>query len=68
MKLFDTNKGELMAVTALERDGVDLLIKGKIYGSMPMTARLTPAEARQALKLVDLKLVFFLLRMVLRRG
>ncbi len=29
-----------MTVTALERDGNSLLIKGKVFGTMPMNARL----------------------------
>lgn len=66
MKLLDTSGAELMQVGRIERDGADLLIKGKIYGSMPMTARLTPAEARRALKLIDLRLCLFVLKMLLR--
>lgn len=66
MKLLDTNQGELMAVNKLERDGSDLLIKGKIYGSMPMTARLTPEEARGVLKLLSFRLVVFLITFLFR--
>jgi hypothetical protein len=33
-----------MSVTALDRDGNELLIKGTIYGTMPMTARLRPGN------------------------
>ncbi len=51
MKLYGADNKELMTVTAIERQGNDLVIKGKIFGTMPMTAKLRPAEARSALKL-----------------
>lgn len=67
MKIYGQDQSELMQVSVLERDGNTLLIKGKVFGSMPMTARLTPAEARQALKLLNFKLVVFLLTFLFRR-
>lgn len=67
MRIYGQDKSELMQVSLLERDGNTLLIKGKVFGSMPMTARLTPAEARQALKLLNFKLVIFLLTFLFRR-
>jgi hypothetical protein len=67
MKIYGQDKSELMRVSLLERDGNTLLIKGKVFGSMPMTARLTPAEARQALKLLNFKLVIFLATFLFRR-
>lgn len=68
MKLTGPDKSELMTVSALERDGNDLVIKGKVFGTMPMTARLTPAEARAALKLLDFRTILFILTLPLRRG
>jgi hypothetical protein len=68
MKLTGPDKSELIAVSALERDGHDLVIKGKVFGTMPMTARLTPEQARAALKLLDLKTILFILTLPLRRG
>jgi hypothetical protein len=67
MTLYAADKSELMQVNALERDGSDLLIRGKVFGTMPMTARLTPEQARQGLKLLRFRLVFFLLTMLLRK-
>lgn len=67
MKIYGQDQSELMQVSMLDRDGNSLLIKGKVFGSMPMTARLTPAEARQALKLLNFKLVIFLLTFLFRR-
>jgi hypothetical protein len=67
MKLYSADKTELMQVSAIEREGSDLLIKGKVFGTMPMTARLTPSEARQGLKLLRFRTLLFLLSMLFRR-
>jgi hypothetical protein len=57
---------ELIMVTALGRDGNKLVIKGKVFGTMPITARLSPAEARKGLKLLNFRLLVFLLTLPLR--
>lgn len=67
LKLYDANKAELMAVSRLERDGDELVIKGKIYGAMPMTARLRPDDARKIFGLLNIRLVFFILSLPFRR-
>ena len=66
MKLYSPDKSELMDVSSIERDGDDLVIKGKVFGAMPMTARLRPDEAKKALKLVDLKTALFILSLPFR--
>lgn len=68
MKLYSSDKSELMQVSAIERDGADLLIKGKVFGTMPMTARLTPDQTRAGLKMLNLRLVLFLISMLFRRA
>ncbi|WP_334183899.1 hypothetical protein [Novosphingobium sp.] len=68
MKILDANDKELMTVRKIERDGNTLVIRGKIFGAMPMVARLTPKEARAALKLLDFKTFFFLLTLLFRKG
>ena len=67
MKLHGPDGSEIMTVTALERDGAELVIRGKIFGSMPLTARLRPEEARKALGLVNFKTLLFLLSLPFRR-
>ena len=54
------------AVESVRFSGNDLLIKGKVFGTMPMTARLSPSEARKGLQLLNFKLVLFLLTFLLR--
>jgi hypothetical protein len=67
MKIYGQDNSELMQVTSLEREGDKLVMKGKVFGSMPMTAKLTPQEARNALKLLNFKLVLFLATFLFRR-
>lgn len=68
MKIYDANNTELMQVSRIERDANTLVIRGKIFGAMPMVAKLTPQEARAALKLIDFRTFLFLLTMLFRRG
>ena len=68
MKLHSTDGSELMTISALERDGNSLLIKGKVFGAMPMNARLGATAARASLKLLTPRLIFFLLTLPFRRG
>ena len=65
--ILDANDKELMAIRKIAGEDGNLVIRGKIFGAMPMVAKLTPAEARAALKLLDLKTVLFLLTMLFRR-
>jgi hypothetical protein len=68
MKIQSADGGELMTVEGLERDGNSLLIRGKVFGAMPMNAKLTPDAARAALKMLTPRLIFFLLTLPFRRG
>ena len=61
MKIKSADGSDLMQVNALTRDGDMLVIKGKIMGAMPMTAKLSPTEFRKGFGLLNLKLFFFLL-------
>lgn len=68
MRLYDQNGGELMRIESIERDGNRLLIRGKVFGAMPMTARLEPEEARRGFKLLTPRLLLFLLTFPFRRS
>jgi hypothetical protein len=67
MKIYGGDNREMMNITSLERDGNQLVIRGKIFGAMPLTAKLRPEEARAALKLLDLRTALFLLTLFFRR-
>ena len=66
MKLYGSDRRELMTVSRIERDGARLVIKAKVFGTMPMTASLTPADVREGLKLLGLRGILFVLTMPFR--
>ena len=68
MKVYAQDNSELMEISSLERDGNLLVIKGKVFGTMPMTAKLRPEEARKGLRLLNFKLLLFLLTFLFRNG
>ncbi len=66
MKLKGADGSELMLVQSLQRDGDQLLIKGKVFGAMPLNAKLDADAARAALKLLTPSLCWFLLTLPFR--
>jgi len=68
VKLRGTDGSELMTVASLQRDGDVLIIKGKVFGAMPLVAKLDADAARAALKLLSPSLVWFLLTLPFRKG
>ncbi len=67
MKIYGADDKEMMNITSLERDGSDLVVKGKLFGAMPLTAKLRPEDARAALRLLDFRTAVFLLTLLFRR-
>lgn len=67
MKIYAQDNSELMQVNSLEAEDGKLVIRGKVFGTMPMTAKLTPQEARNALKLLNPRVVLFLLTFLFRK-
>lgn len=67
MKLYNPDGTELLTVTAIERQDGRLVIRGNIFGSMPVNAQLRPSEARAALKLLSPGKIFFLLSLLFRK-
>jgi hypothetical protein len=65
--IHDANDKELMAIRKLAGEDGNLVIRGKIFGAMPMVAKLTPSQARAALKLIDFKTFLFLLTLLFRK-
>lgn len=68
MKLYAQDNSELMEISSIERKGNELVLKGKVFGSMPMKARLKPQEARKGLKMMGFRLTLFLLTFLLRKA
>ncbi len=67
MKIYDDKNTELMQVRKIEREGSELVLRGKIFGAMPMVAKVTPAEARAAFKLLDFKTILFIASLIFRK-
>jgi hypothetical protein len=68
MKIYGADGKEMMTVSSLEREGSTLVIKGKIFGTMPLSARLPPQEARKAFSMLNFRMLLFLLTLPFRRG
>ena len=68
MKIYGADGKEIMTVSAIERDGGELLVRGKIFGTMPLSARLKPEDAHAAMKLMSWRTRWFLLTLPFRRG
>jgi hypothetical protein len=68
MKIYGADGKEMMTVTAIEREGSTLVVKGKLFGTMPLTAKLRPAEARKGFGLLNFRMILFLLTLPFRRG
>ena len=68
MILYSPDNTALMEIQSMETSGGELVFRGKVFGTMPITARLTPAEARRGLKLLKPRVALFLLGMLFRRS
>jgi hypothetical protein len=68
VKVYAVDDRELMDISEVVPDGNALLLRGRIFGSMPVTAKLTPREMRAALKLLTIRKVVFLVSLFFRRG
>lgn len=68
IKLYGPDNKEMMAINTLDKDagGKALIIKGKIYGAMPVTALLRPEDVRALLKMLTPRLLWFLLTMAFK--
>jgi hypothetical protein len=67
VKIFGADNKELIAISAIERDGAELVLRGKIFGTLPMSARVTPEEARRGLRLLGWRTAIFVLSLPWRR-
>ncbi len=67
MKIYGADGKEMMTVTAIEREGSMLVVKGKLFGTMPLTAKLKPAEARKAFGLLNFRMLLFVFSLPFRR-
>ena len=67
MKLHTPEGSELINIESVKNENGKLVIRGLIMGAMPMVAIVSPQEARKGLKLISLKLFFWLIFFMFRR-
>jgi hypothetical protein len=67
MNIYGADNKVLMSISSIEPADGNLIVKGKIFGTMPLSAKLRPEEARAALKLMNFKTILFLLTLIFRR-
>ncbi len=67
MNIYGADNKVLLSINCIEPMDGNLVVTGKIFGTMPLSAKLRPEEARAALKLMNFKTIFFLLTLIFRR-
>ncbi|HKT72075.1 MAG TPA: hypothetical protein VJQ47_04245 [Steroidobacteraceae bacterium] len=68
MKIYGADDKELMLVTAIDRDGGSLVVKGKIFGTMPIAMKIPPQTVRSALRMISLRTLLFTISLLFRRS
>jgi hypothetical protein len=68
MKLYGSEGVLLMDVESISASGRNLHIKGKMMGQIPMQVVMGPAELRQTLKMLSLRVIWQALRMLFMRS
>lgn len=68
VKIYGADNKELMLVTAIDRDGGDLVVKGKIFGTVPIAMKIPPQTLRSALQMMPFRTLLFAISLVFRRA
>ncbi len=68
MTVYGAQDEVLMNVTAIESEGNELVVKGRIFGAMPLTAKIRPEEMRAAFRILSFRRILFLISLVFRRS
>jgi hypothetical protein len=66
VKFFDGYGNVMMEIASVERKGDDLVIRGKMMGSMPGVFYLRPAEVWSASRLLSWPVISYVPRMLYR--
>ena len=67
MKIYAIDGRELMEISEVVPERNAVLLRGRIFGSMPVTAKVTPGQMRAALNLLSVRKVVCLVTLLLRR-
>jgi hypothetical protein len=68
MNIYGPDDKVLISINSIRPDGATLVIDGKLFGSMPLSARLRPEEVRAAWKLMNFRTILFLLTLPFRKS
>ena len=66
--LYGPANEDLMKIQTIEREGDELVIKGQVYGTMPLIAKLRPEQARRLLRMLGFSLIPLLFTFLFRRA
>jgi phytoene dehydrogenase-like protein len=66
--LYGPANEDLLVISSVEREGNALVVKGQAYGTLPLSAALRPEQARRLLKLLNWRLIPFLISFLFRRS
>ena len=59
---------DLMTIRSIAREGTELVVKGQAYGTMPLTAKLRPEQARRIFRMLGLSVFPLLFTFLFRRS
>ena len=59
---------DLMTIRSIAREGDELVVKGQAYGTMPLTAKLRPEQARRIFRMLGLSVFPLLFTFLFRRS
>jgi hypothetical protein len=57
-----------MEISRIDRERTRLILRGKVFGAMPLAAVLTPQAAREGLRLLGWRGIIFLITLPLRKS
>ena len=66
--LYGPANEDLLVIRSIEREGNSVVVKGRAYGTLPLSATLRPEQARRIFKLLKPSLLPFLLGFLFRRS
>lgn len=67
MIIYSADRSKLMEIEEFSRSGSTLRFRGKIMGTMPVTAVVTPSQVRKMLLSLGLTLLLFAVTMLFRK-
>lgn len=67
VKLYTSDNMELMEVSGLKTEDSNLIVSGTIMGAMPVEAVMTPQELRNALKLLNFRVIWQIVKMLFKK-